>query len=152
MTEEHVLGDGQIRGEHDLLMDQDDSAPLGVDRPLENQRRAVEFERAASRALVAAEDFHQRGLAGAVFSDDRMDFARPEREVDVRKDFHRTERARQSHDFEQNFRRCRPAGRKVVRSRHFLPFFANLASWPTLAAGMLVSDVLKIHRIKIPPK
>ena len=135
VAEEHVLSDGQIRGEHNLLMDQDDPAPLGVDRPLENQRRAIEFEGAASRAEVAAEDFHQRGLSGAVFSDDRVDLARPEREIDVGKDLDRTERAGQSHDLEQNLRRCRLAGRTVVRSRHFLPpFFSQIRrggrSWP----------------------
>ena len=31
-AEEHVLGDRQIGGEHDLLMDEHDAAPLGVDR------------------------------------------------------------------------------------------------------------------------
>ena len=48
-AEKHVLGDRQIRGEHDLLVDQHDAAPLGVDRPAQRQRRAVEPERAARR-------------------------------------------------------------------------------------------------------
>ncbi len=51
-AEEHVLGDGQIGREHDLLVHEHDSAAFCVDRPLELDRA----RRRASGRLGSAAD------------------------------------------------------------------------------------------------
>jgi len=47
------------------------------------ERLSVEDQLAGGQFINAGQHLHQRGLARAVFSDDRVDFACAEREVDV---------------------------------------------------------------------
>ena len=62
-AEKHVLGDRQVRRQHDLLVHQHDSAPLRVDRPFQFDRRAVELDaRRGVGCEMAAEDFHQASI------------------------------------------------------------------------------------------
>ena len=98
--EKHVFGDRQVRRQHDLLMDQNDAAPLRVDRAFQLDRRAVELDRAAGGREMARQDLHQRRLARAVFADDRVDLSGANADRDVAQDLDRPERARQADRFE----------------------------------------------------
>ncbi len=102
-SEKHVLGDRQVRREHDLLVNQNDAAPLRVDRARQLDRRTVEPDRAASRGQMAAEHLHQRRLARAVLADDRVDLAGARGDRDVAQNLDRAERARQPHCLEDGF-------------------------------------------------
>ena len=99
-AQKHVLGDREIRRQHDLLMNQHDPAPFRVDRPLQFDWRAVERHRAARGREMAAEYLHQGGFAGAIFADDRMHLAGSHAERDVAQDLDRPVGARQADCFE----------------------------------------------------
>ncbi len=105
-AEKHVLGDRQIRRQHDLLVDQHDAAPLGVDRTFQFDRRAVELDDAAGRREVAAEDLHQGRLAGAVLADDRVDLAGADADRHVAQDLDRPERSTEADRFQNRTMRA----------------------------------------------
>ena len=98
--EEHVFGDRQVRREHDLLVNQNDAAPLRIDRALQLDQRTVELDRATGGLEMPAEHLHQRRLAGAVLADDRVDLAGAHADRDIAKNLDRAERARQPHRLE----------------------------------------------------
>ena len=68
VAEEDVLRDGQVFGEVEFLVDQDDAGGFGIARVPERLRLAIHEQGAAGRLLIAAQYLHQRGLAGAVLA------------------------------------------------------------------------------------
>ena len=66
-----------------MLVDHADAAGDGVGRPGELDLLAVEQDLALVRPGEPVEDVHQRGLAGAVLAEQRVDLAGPDLEVDV---------------------------------------------------------------------
>src|SRR5690606_15295437 len=87
-------GDRQVRAERQLLVDDDDAAPLAVADAGEPARLALELDLSAVGAVRvdAGEDLHQRRLAGPVLPADRVDLAPPDLQVDVLERLHRRER------------------------------------------------------------
>ena len=77
VAEEHVLHDGEIRHERELLMDDDDAALLAVTDGLELARLAVVNDVALIRPVRvdARKDVHERRLAGAVLAAERVNRA-----------------------------------------------------------------------------
>jgi hypothetical protein len=82
--EEDVLCDSEMRDEVELLVDGGDARVQGVSR----RARVIGLAEAAHRTGVgtvgAGENLHQRGLARAVLTDERVDFPGAKSEVDVR--------------------------------------------------------------------
>ena len=95
-AQKHVLRDGEMRREHDLLMHQHNAARLGVDRPGEGRRRAVEKQLSARRGEMAGQYLHQRGFPRAVLADDGVDLAGDEIDRDVAEHFDGAKGARQA--------------------------------------------------------
>ena len=85
LAEHDVLGDGQDRDEHEVLVDHADPARDGIGRTEDVDRLAVEQDLALVGHRQPVEDVHQRGLAGAVLAEQRVDLARPEVEIDARR-------------------------------------------------------------------
>ena len=83
LAEEDVLGDGQHRDEHEVLVDHADAAGDRVGGSGDLDRLAVEQDLALVRRRQPVEDVHQRRLAGAVLAEQGVDLARPDVEVDV---------------------------------------------------------------------
>ena len=83
VADEHVLGDGQVREEARLLVDDGDAEGAGVGGAVDLGRLAVERDRAAVGLVDAGQDLDQRALAGAVLADQGVDLARDEVERDV---------------------------------------------------------------------
>src|SRR6202166_3130707 len=81
--EEQVGGDAQARNEVQLLIDRGDAGGLGFARILEAHRLPRDRDLAIVRRMYARKDVHQRRLAGAVFAEQRMDFAAVQREIDA---------------------------------------------------------------------
>ncbi len=75
LAEKDVLGDGEVRHEAQLLIDGADPEPSRSQRAAELDRSAVEEDLAGVGSHRAAEDLHQRRLAGAVFAKDDVHFA-----------------------------------------------------------------------------
>ena len=82
VAEEDVLGDGQDRDEHEVLVDHADAAGDRVGGPAIVDRLAVEQDLALVGRGQPVEDVHQGRLAGAVLAEERVDLARPHVEVD----------------------------------------------------------------------
>ena len=78
-----VLGNRQRRNQTQLLRNGDDAGGDRVVRTAEPAWAAVNRDFTAVGAMHAAEDPHQRRLAGAVFADQRMNFARHRLEIDA---------------------------------------------------------------------
>ena len=78
-----ILGDRHRRAEGELLIDDDDARGATVERRSKMRRLAVDEDLAFVRLKIAREDMHERGLAGAVLADDRVDFAGPKAHVDT---------------------------------------------------------------------
>ena len=74
-AEEDVLGDGAVRQEVELLVDDRDAGLLAPRRVVERDLLAVDPDRALVGRVHAGEDLHQRRLAGAVLAHDRVDLA-----------------------------------------------------------------------------
>ena len=83
VAQQDVLGDGEDRHEHEVLVDHADAAGDGVGRAGDLDRLAVEQDLALVRRGEAVEDVHQRGLARAVLAEQRVDLARADGQVDV---------------------------------------------------------------------
>ena len=83
VTEDHVLLDGQIVREHEVLMHHADADRDRITRRLEALLDASDGDRALVRSLLAVEDLHERRLAGAVLAHDRVDRTGGDREVDA---------------------------------------------------------------------
>ena len=54
----------------------------------EHHRLAADQHGPLVRPVETGHDLDQRGLTGAVFSDQRVDFSRPELQIDLRKSLH----------------------------------------------------------------
>src|SRR5690606_25068592 len=76
-AEHDVFRDRQVWDEVKLLGRDGDAGPLGVYRRMEDNVLAVSQKLPFRGRQLAAEDVHQRRLAGAVFADDGVDLARP---------------------------------------------------------------------------
>ena len=75
-AEVDVLGDGQVLGEVQLLVDHRDARLEGLGGIGEDLRPAVNLDGAGVRLIDAREDLHQRGLARAVLADQGVHRAR----------------------------------------------------------------------------
>ena len=82
-AEHDVLGDGEDRDQHEVLVDHADAGADRVAGAAELDRLAVDEDLALVRPVEAGEDVHQRGLAGAVLAEQAEDLARPDRQVHV---------------------------------------------------------------------
>src|SRR5581483_11147967 len=71
-ADEDVLGDGDVRGEGELLVDRDDAEALRRVRIGERHRLPVKDDLAPVRALRAGEDLEEGRLAGAVLAEERV--------------------------------------------------------------------------------
>ena len=76
LAEDDVLGDGQDGDEHEVLMDHADPAGDRVRGAGQVDLVAVQQDRALVGLGQPVEDIHQRGLAGAVLTEERVDLAR----------------------------------------------------------------------------
>lgn len=82
-AEDDVLEDGEVVGEHEVLVHHADAAGDGVARVVEGDPLAVDGDGALVRLLHAVEDLHQRRLAGAVLAHEGVHRATANRDVDV---------------------------------------------------------------------
>lgn len=82
-AEDDVLQDGQVVGEHEVLVHHADAACDGVAGVVERDLLAVHRDGALVRLLHAVQDLHQSGLAGAVLADKSVDGAAAHGDVDV---------------------------------------------------------------------
>jgi hypothetical protein len=78
-----VLGNGQVRDQVQFLVNDRDTGLLGVGRRLEIHGLAAVMDGAVVRAVLAADDFHQRRLTCAVFAADRVNLGATQVEVDA---------------------------------------------------------------------
>ena len=79
VAEDHVLRDGEDRDEHEVLVDHADAGGHRVAGPGERHGRVVDEDLALVGVVQPVEDVHQRGLAGAVLAEQRVDLARARR-------------------------------------------------------------------------
>ena len=83
MPEDEVVGDTQVRRQRELLVDHGDPQLLGVARPVEADRLAIQLDLAVVPALGLGEQLHEGRLAGAVLAGDRVHLAGPDVQVDA---------------------------------------------------------------------
>ena len=85
VRKEDVLRDRHQRNQRQLLVNDDDPERLGIVDIAKAPLLAVEGDRPliAAERIDAAEHFHQRRLAGAVFTDQRVNLAGLDGEIDV---------------------------------------------------------------------
>jgi hypothetical protein len=81
IADDNVLADGQGREEIELLVNDPDSEPLRIARIADLDRMAVDRDARGVRRRGPGEYARERALAGAVFPDQRVDFAAPEIEA-----------------------------------------------------------------------
>ena len=74
-AEDHVLGDGQNRDQHEVLVDHADAAGDRVRRAGDLDRLAVEQDLPLVGPGQAVQDVHERRLAGAVLAEQGVDLA-----------------------------------------------------------------------------
>jgi len=74
-AEEHVLGHRAQSQEMNLLMHRAHASGLRLGRRFEVDRSVAEKHRAVIAMVRAGHDLHERGLAGAILTDERVDFA-----------------------------------------------------------------------------
>ena len=82
-AEDDVLGDGQRRHEHEVLVHHADAAAIASRAEANVDRLAVQRGSRPRPGGEPVEDVHQRRLAGAVLAEQRMDLAAADVEVDV---------------------------------------------------------------------
>ena len=75
-AEEHVLGDVEVVGQGEILVDELDPESGGGARVGDRHRLPLEGDLAAVEAVDAGDALHQRRLPGAVVTDQRRDLAR----------------------------------------------------------------------------
>ena len=81
-AEHDVLGDGEDRHEHEVLVDHADAGRDRITGPVELDRLAVDQDLALVRRVEAVQDVHEGGLAGAVLAEQAEDLAGLHDEVD----------------------------------------------------------------------
>ena len=74
-ADDGVLGDGEMRGERQLLVNHRHAGTAGVERRARRIGCAVDPHVARVGQQRAGQDSHERALAGAVFADHRQHFA-----------------------------------------------------------------------------
>ena len=82
VAEKDVGGDGQVRAEHDLLMHRIDAQADRFLRVGERDRLALPVDFAGRALMDGGQDLDERGLAGAVLADDRVNLAFLEGQID----------------------------------------------------------------------
>ncbi len=82
-AEQHVLGHGLRGHEREVLVDHADPAGDGVARRAERHGLPVEAQLSLVGLVEPGQDVHERGLAGAVLAEQRVDLARADVEIDV---------------------------------------------------------------------
>ncbi len=82
-AERDVLQDRHVVGQHEVLEHHPDADLDRIGGRGEVHLGAVDGDRALVRLLHAVEDLHQRGLAGAVLTDQRVHGRCPDGDVDV---------------------------------------------------------------------
>ena len=82
-AQHHVLADREDRDEHEVLVHHADALRDSVARAADACRLAVDQDLAGIRMDEPVEDVHQGALARSVLSDEGMDLAGADREVDV---------------------------------------------------------------------
>ena len=88
MADEDVLRDGQLRKQHELLIDDVDAVPFRLARRRPADRRAVEGHLALIRRVGARNDLDQGGFAGAVLAEQPVNFSRPDLQADAAQRLH----------------------------------------------------------------
>ncbi len=81
-AEQDVLGDGELRQQAELLMDERDAVRARLRRGRDLNRLTVDLDRAAVVREQAGEDAHDRRLAGAVLADQAVHLRGRELEID----------------------------------------------------------------------
>ncbi len=84
----HVLRDREVGHHVQLLVDDRDPQLLGLQRAGQLDRLALEEDLSLVAGVDAGEDLHQRGLAGAVLTDEDEDLARSNLEVHILQRLH----------------------------------------------------------------
>jgi hypothetical protein len=110
---EDVLGDGAVREEVELLVDDPHPGGLRLRGMVEGLLHAVDPDRAGVLRVHAGEDLHQRRLAGAVLADERVDLAGAQVEVDAVQDVDAEEALADAAHLEQRRGRVGHAGTSV---------------------------------------
>ena len=82
-AEDDVLLDGEVVGEHEVLVHHADAGRDGLLRGVEARQPAVDVHLALVRAEHAVQDLHERGLARTVLAHDGVDRAAPYRQRHV---------------------------------------------------------------------
>ena len=83
VAKDDVLGDGQWRNQHEMLVHHADAEPDRVRRAMDGGRVAVDDDLAAVGADQSVDDVHQRRLSGPVLSQKRVDLAPLDDQVHV---------------------------------------------------------------------
>ncbi|MCY1305169.1 hypothetical protein D9M70_549590 [compost metagenome] len=113
---EHVFCHRRVRAERDLLVYEADPERLGDRRRAYFDRCSVNEDLALVRLQHTGNDVHQRGLAGAVFAAERVDFSPLQLEIHLGQRLHRTEMLGDAPDLQN--RLCCHA---VLHPYHWLP-------------------------------
>jgi len=82
-AEIHILCDREIGRKKDFLMNQDDAAPLRVDRSSQRHGLTVDPQFAARRLQMTGEQLHESRLAGTVLADDGVNLPGINRQADI---------------------------------------------------------------------
>ena len=82
MTEDDVLGHGERRDEHEVLVHHTYAEPNGVGRARDLDRLAVEAHLARVGAGEPVDHVHQRRLAGAVLAQEGVNLAPADGQID----------------------------------------------------------------------
>jgi hypothetical protein len=82
-AEHHVLRDGEDRHEHEVLVNHADARSNGVAGTGEGDRLVVDEDLALVGLVEAVEDVHERGLARAVLTEQPVDLAGTDDQVDA---------------------------------------------------------------------
>jgi hypothetical protein len=114
LAEQNIFLHAQMRRQRQLLINHGDAAAPRVERIGRHEGLAVEFDCARIRTVRAAEDFHQRAFARAIFPDQDMHLARGDLKGNI------LEGARGAEAFLHAVMRRRGVV-KVVESMQFIP-------------------------------
>ncbi len=82
-AEDHVLQDGEVVGQHEMLVDHPDPGINGILGSLEVGRLTVDGDGALVGTDHPVDDLHEGGLAGPVLPDDGMDVTESDGQLDI---------------------------------------------------------------------
>ncbi|MNF73398.1 hypothetical protein D3C84_553970 [compost metagenome] len=82
MAEEQVLGQGEVLGQVEFLVDQHYARLLRLAGGVPATLLAIDADQPGADGLVTGEDLHQGGLAGAILPQQAVDPPRRQAEVD----------------------------------------------------------------------